>query len=260
MHVTNGYFDESQFGPSADWEFWLRAGRQKVQFHLIGEALGLHLKTPDSYWRRSKQSSSFDEKIIRQYTDDHGRYRVPVEERPFALEFAESIRARTAGFVLRYLWCLLVNYGAIRLGTHLADSQRKLVVARCEADFGITEGILEKVYARTGADAVESADKVSEVFWHLVDALHLQPKGVVRSSSTVIQNMQGVVDELLLSNSLCELYVFKAYLSRRMENPGAEAYYLHRARRAKGAEFWEALEKIYRAPTTIKKLRDARDF
>jgi glycosyltransferase involved in cell wall biosynthesis len=69
LHADYGEFDEKNFGPSADWEFWLRVGVQGETFFFLPEALGLYLQHPDSYWHRQEESKQehFDQRILRRY-------------------------------------------------------------------------------------------------------------------------------------------------------------------------------------------------
>lgn len=67
LHARLGFFDEARFGPSADWEFWLRAGRWGAQFHFSGEPLGAFLRTPDSYWQQGSGGFDYDRRIAAFY-------------------------------------------------------------------------------------------------------------------------------------------------------------------------------------------------
>lgn len=64
LHGRYGWFDETRWGPSADWEFWLRVARGGECFRLLGEALGLYLRHPQSYWRRGGAGEECDARIL----------------------------------------------------------------------------------------------------------------------------------------------------------------------------------------------------
>lgn len=64
LHGRYGWFDEARWGPSADWEFWLRVARGGEGFRLLGESLGLYLRDPQSYWRRSGGGQEGDARIL----------------------------------------------------------------------------------------------------------------------------------------------------------------------------------------------------
>lgn len=67
LHSKYGYFYEPQYGPSADWEFWLRVGVEGVRFAHESKPLGLYLKRVDSYWGANSEVSEFDQLVIAQY-------------------------------------------------------------------------------------------------------------------------------------------------------------------------------------------------
>ena len=67
LHADYGEFAEKRFGPSADWEFWLRCGTQGEKFYFLPRPLGLYLKDPGSYWRRSEDTEKYDSIILNRY-------------------------------------------------------------------------------------------------------------------------------------------------------------------------------------------------
>lgn len=52
LHEDIGYFDEEQFGTSADWEFWLRATAANKKLRLADIPLGFYLINTESHNRR----------------------------------------------------------------------------------------------------------------------------------------------------------------------------------------------------------------
>lgn len=67
LHARFGYFDEQAFGPSADWEFWLRVLNRGARGWLVGEVLGLNYLSQDSYWHVNHDAGAFDGRIRDQY-------------------------------------------------------------------------------------------------------------------------------------------------------------------------------------------------
>jgi glycosyltransferase involved in cell wall biosynthesis len=67
LHAKHGGFDELSYGPSADWEFWLRVGTDGVRFLLLNEPLGLFLRADSSYWARGTQGGRYDLEIGQRY-------------------------------------------------------------------------------------------------------------------------------------------------------------------------------------------------
>ncbi len=66
LHRRNGYFDEPQYGPLADWEFWLRCSSSGLRFRRLNEILGLYFENPSSYNRRIPTRDKM-ELIIQRY-------------------------------------------------------------------------------------------------------------------------------------------------------------------------------------------------
>ncbi|MEG4217484.1 glycosyltransferase [Microcoleus sp. Pol14C6] len=67
LHEKNGYFDECEYGTSADWEFWLRCAANGAKFKLLKEPLGLYLEDPNSHNRTYKNKEECEKKIINKY-------------------------------------------------------------------------------------------------------------------------------------------------------------------------------------------------
>jgi glycosyltransferase involved in cell wall biosynthesis len=67
VHDKNGYFNEAEYGASADWEFWLRCARNGSKFMLLKEPLGLYLQDTNSYGRRFEETKKLEKKIIEKY-------------------------------------------------------------------------------------------------------------------------------------------------------------------------------------------------
>jgi hypothetical protein len=59
-----GYFDEDQYGTSADWEFWLRASSASKKLKLIDIPLGFYLMDLASHNRRDPEARAFKEEMI----------------------------------------------------------------------------------------------------------------------------------------------------------------------------------------------------
>lgn len=72
LHEVYGLFDESKYGPSADYEFWLRviSGGSEGIFYKV--PLGYYLKDPNSYARRM-DTKSFNNKIIYKYLHSYSK-------------------------------------------------------------------------------------------------------------------------------------------------------------------------------------------
>ena len=67
LHGLRGFFNEPQYGPSSDWEYWLRCAYGGSRYYHTPEALGLYLKRADSYWHQDPSARRFDERIMARY-------------------------------------------------------------------------------------------------------------------------------------------------------------------------------------------------
>lgn len=67
LHEEFGYFKEKEYGPSADFEFWLRTvnGGACGEFYKV--PLGYYFKDPNSYARRDNNAREFNKKILKKY-------------------------------------------------------------------------------------------------------------------------------------------------------------------------------------------------
>lgn len=103
LHAFNGYFRETEFGPSADWEFWLRAGLAGARFARLDKPLGLYLKHPESYWRRAPDVSGFDSRIAERYVPPLLDGKPDQRPRlPWGLRFAELRSLAGTGAYLEF--------------------------------------------------------------------------------------------------------------------------------------------------------------
>ena len=66
LHEKNGFFNENEFGPLADWEFWLRCLKNNANFKIIHKPLGLYLINNDSHNRKTF-NEVFHKKIVDRY-------------------------------------------------------------------------------------------------------------------------------------------------------------------------------------------------
>ncbi len=64
LHDRFGWFDEDRYGTSADWAFWLQAGRAGARFALDPQAWGRYFFNPDSHNRRNDADGAKERRII----------------------------------------------------------------------------------------------------------------------------------------------------------------------------------------------------
>jgi len=67
LHNKYGYFEESNYGTSADWEFWLRCSSQREKLGIVGLPLGLYYLNPNSHNRKNDADGFLELRIINKY-------------------------------------------------------------------------------------------------------------------------------------------------------------------------------------------------
>nr|WP_320010996.1 glycosyltransferase [uncultured Desulfobulbus sp.] len=134
LHADYGEFDEKNFGPSADWEFWLRAGAQGESFYFLPEFLGLYLKNHESYWHRQDKSKQehFDRKILQKYTEVLHYKNQPFHQ-PLAMDIALAQRLLSAhNYGSGICWLLR----SLKRACHYGPATQKLLATLCQNFLG----------------------------------------------------------------------------------------------------------------------------
>ncbi len=113
LHSYSEKFDEKNYGPSADWAFWVHAGMQGALFQLSAQPLGLYLHDEDSYWRRDSSHRQNDQRIVEEYTEWKSQKKAVYNHRPIvpgrsvSIEISDTIDLFRAGAVYEGLGRLL---------------------------------------------------------------------------------------------------------------------------------------------------------
>ncbi|MDQ2070141.1 glycosyltransferase [Natronospira bacteriovora] len=248
LHAFHGYFRERQYGPSADWEFWLRAGAEGVCFTHDTTPLGLYLKRPDSYWRANPEASAFDQRIVARYGALAGRGdRPPLAGPgwPMALWVRELEALAATGACLE-LVTRLIHGGHRYLRGRAGDAARELVEglgARYLGMAGFVDWLLD--------DPRHSAAKIRDlggVLVCLVDVLHAW-----RTTPDEGEEREGAA--LILRDALVDLYsqsgdvralIGLGLLKRRQGRSSAENGLLRHAHAVDEGAFWSGFQDVYR--------------
>jgi len=67
LHTRFGWFDEKEWGPFADWEFWLRCLEGGAKFRFIKTPLCLYLEDDNSHNRRFPKAAEVFQNIATKY-------------------------------------------------------------------------------------------------------------------------------------------------------------------------------------------------
>lgn len=254
IHVWNGYFDEQRFGPSSDWEFWLRAGSAGSRFFIHREALGLYLQSDSSYWRRTATANEYDHRIISTYTSASGEFRgTGGPNQSLSVRLTRMLDSRRHGDSLHYFWCLL----ELLQGRHGHDPRQPrlltLLETLCQRDLGIPSSALSRPWIFGSGRAIFSQPRLSQLLRILVDAMHEADLEQSRRSGR-LDTWIRALDRLIDLNSAGDALLARAFAAHLDDNRAAELHYLKRAHEVEGKDFWAHLQSAYRFTRPLQEL------
>lgn len=246
LHALHGCFDESQYGPSADWEFWLRVGEGGVEFCLVGEPLGLYLKHEESYWRRGQGGERSDEKILSQYAYLVGGTRPERRAgKPAALQMRDALGLLEGFACMEGLAELLRSLDALHADGHGSSKALASKIGRkylaCN-DFKATER--PKAWGQ---------DALGTLFLALVEvAHHIDPGGASTEVARRVLTL-GCVDLHEATRDrrwLC----LRAFILRKFGEPRAESNQLRALHTEDRKGFWTEVQSVYRFTVALDDL------
>ena len=254
LHGLRGFFNEAQYGPSADWEYWLRCAEAGSRFYRTSEALGLYLQREDSYWRRDPTARRFDERILASY--GNGNRPADADAAPVrSLPWRELTRFEQTGHWCG-VWLTLMRLAADPGTGDGASARRALIEAKAKRYFGV-EAIAQLPPQRFLG---ESLAVMSSLLPHVLDALHhfvTQPDADQRRSAQARRWHQLLVDWYALTGDITAL-VAVAFLQRHLRDAAAaEAEALRRAYALDPSAFWRVLQHAYRFSVPLQALNKA---
>ena len=254
LHYTVGWFCEKSYGPSADWEFWLRVGMQGAQYAYLSEPLGLYLKHEASYWRR-QETHDFDQRIVEEYAlvarnavlfDQH---RFPLSQR-----VNETLSAYAAADVLA-LFCGLANC-VLQLSkpkptaseVNLIDCiARKILGVENFCAFSIQHNSVFLVSTHSIENALSLAIELlhsqrikvmfPKVLQYLLESFFIGYSTLTDSSSSSVIALLGL-----------------AFLKRQQGNNKVEKKLLLAAYQQNPIECWASITRIYRFSVSLEEL------
>lgn len=250
LHCFYGFFNETAFGPSADWEFWLRCARGGVRLRHVGTVLGLHLKADDSYWRSTDRGGTQDRRIV----DRHVTGWAPSSnvERPSIYNALSRFIGH--GSVYGVLVQLMREVSALRDDPDPVDRMRYLRrFAERWFDIGSPE-VLEGLRGQGGVSEQHEA----VVSW-LVDRLHQMyaSNGAVISQVAQDNWLRMLVEVVELDRSVrSQLLLAFGYRVVRADLD-AEAALLRTVEARAPKAFWWEIQRVYRLSVPLPELASA---
>jgi glycosyltransferase involved in cell wall biosynthesis len=254
LHISNGEFDEARFGPSSDWEFWLRGGKHGFGFCLLGEPLGVYLKTDDSYWRRTDTTNAFDRAIVETYSDLSGDYRVPVDERPFGLRVAEMMNARDQRRIARYFWCLVDLHHCAKSRYGEFPALKRLLVSALKEDFAISGSEMFDSAASCQQPIEGIDDRLTHLVWLLVEGMSTTARHRGHLAPWQFRNITDFLGELGLSSDSMELDLLNAMAHKLVGKADVERYFLKKAYARDASRFWYSAQSVYRFSMSLEEI------
>jgi len=251
LHLFFGFFNEKEYGPSADWEFWLRCGAAGSRFVRTPVALGLYLKHGASYWHRDG-NQDFERRILRRYAGlVHAGVCLQDAAAPPWHDLSRFVATR---HWLGVLICLLRLEAARGPGADESGSKPGVADQWARRYFGVGLAVVEFDAACPGG-AVQRLERLSPV---LIDMLREFCKAGIADTPERTQQARRwhelLVNWHLASGDLAPL-VGLAWMARALEG-GAEIE--QRILRAlHGMDplgFWPAVQRVYRHEVSLEEL------
>jgi hypothetical protein len=247
LHARLGEFDEKRYGPSADWEFWLRAGRSGALFHFSSSPLGLYLRDEASYWRKDPTNRRFDARIATEFADVAVAGGLPAAQalrRPLSHDVSRALLLLREGACLEGIARLLM--AAARGPGESCSEAATCLLEEVALRFLGCENLQSTVHCLAQTDGAGlHLDRV--VLSALVDIVHqFDPASLGPHAARARRTLE------LACVDLCECggepggLILLALLARRHGDLAAEKALLQQAHDADPGRFWSALQSVYR--------------
>lgn len=235
LHRFHGYFEEKRFGPSSDWEFWIRCGIQGSQFYLLNEDHGLYYRAPQSYWRRDPNAKNYDVIIANEHFE---------EATPRTKSLSRSVKAFNYDRILKtfseadYYSGVSQLFELIRTEkAALTSTDKKLLSKVCELYLNIT---LDKV-----EDALNRLSPVAETKDTFIDAIGFCLRAASHLSDSTFQNYLLMADKIGINDSQLMSWIVKAKLFALVGQHDMESKCLSVAYNVDTYDFWCNVNRIY---------------
>lgn len=250
LHLRFGWFDEKQFGPSADWEFWLRCGHGGSIYYFTPEPLGVYLKIESSYWRREPKNKILDEKIVHQYKSATA---------PDQFELSVSCLNRPVSFALREATSLFESAypveaiaGLIRILGGVQNEIEKFLnfadgVSRFHLDLearGWMPQVVPALYA--GGQAVGIISHALALIFHAL------LEKTIPAKARAINNFEIACFDIIDYGEETSGNLLLASLQKILQNNKKKYLIIDSVFKKDARLFWENIQKIYFFKNTSK--------
>jgi len=245
-----GSFNESRFGPSADWEYWLRAAQRDTRFITHNEALGLYYLAPQSYWRRNSEAPSYDRHIARTYIESSGAL-LPFVDAPAGLRFKRCLEAIEGGELLHFLVSFAdISWDLQRNKLH-GEKLEALVEYLCETYLGIPDpATIAGRCLRSESPTPQQLIRYAVDF--LVEALHTA--GPIAEKHCVFINR--ICADYYRTTGSVEAILLMSLVARARCDTDRQTSLLRVAYERHSSNFFAAFSSIYRFTLSLDALAD----
>lgn len=240
LHFLHGFFDEQQYGPSADWEMWLRCGAGGSRFCRTARPLGLYVKHEESYWRRDSSHRRFDERIKLRYADlidsaTAGTW-------PRSLPWRDLERFRQSGNWLGVLACLKRLHDLPATVQRDPARTRALVEQLTRRWLGVT-GLGRGLALQGSGPAMVGMRRLTTLA--VVLAADFADSG--RIDCRQLARWQAILSDLCgLSDDVGVLVALARLSGMADDGPESEWKLLKRALERDARGFWRSVQQVYR--------------
>jgi len=255
LHAFNGYFDERQFGPSADWEFWLRVGIRGATFYLVSRPLGLYLKDQDSYWRRSSEINNFEKRIVEEY--------VPIVfEEKTKRNINRTLSSRLSDIRNRHKegasFELVVDLlQAIRIANANCDhlNAHQLLSKLVQIYFGVND-IKEINAGEATRGCKNKPSDVHGILEFIISVLHTERwnNSNLDISSTASKVLLAALNDIYTLTRNVRALLASAFLYHQAGSSEQETQLLAKVHQTKNSEFWQLTQSVYRFKVNLAQL------
>ncbi len=255
IHATTGDFDERNYGPSADWEFWLRAGRDGSVFSVVRTPLGLHLRSPGSYWHRHPDNAAYTRRIIGRHIHRSDPTGLKIRLQWFHRLMAELERRRNPEGALRFFWILQQLRAGLFTNQWKHIPFQVMVRRRLRRELGPSAECLLAPTREWSHEVDGLGESSSVLFWFLVEACHGLSTSTVHADTIAL--LRDAFDELLIDSRSTEVACACALVRRLQNDPDGERYFLRLAHDGDAEQFWSRLQAVYRFTAPLEELSRA---
>ncbi len=255
LHYTAGWFCEDRYGPSADWEFWLRSGIQGACYAYLSEPLGLYLKHEASYWRRQK-TSDFDQRIVDEYASFARKDLLfDSNSQPFSQRVTRTLSAYQADDALGF-FCGLA-YCALKVNKPQATSSEScLLNAVARKTLGMDDFCL--FVAQNNHVFFDHSDSIKNALSLVVELLHCKH---TKNNITPHHKFQAFLQSFFIDfhglgyalSSVIAL-IGLAFLKHQQGDTSGEIKLLSAAYHQDSIQFWTSIADIYRFKVSLNEL------